>query len=221
MFHVKKKKMNDTSISVLAYPSDFLNSAKYIGLEHVAQKDCHHFYSPRVSSSGKFYGMDLWFTSDVEKLPCLISITDTTTTPPTVMTWAFDGMRSTIPPDAMGKCQYPKSICVEENYICKVRNNSDKVAIQKALSWVCNPENLDCSPIQPNGDHYYPNDLVSHANWAFNAYYQKNKDRQGSAACDFGGLAELVPPSNKARVIKSNLPPSAVFLFDLICPAML
>jgi len=211
-------KMND-SISVLQYPPSFLQNAKYISKDQVNQRECYHFYTPNVNDGGKIVGMDLWFTTDVEKLPCQISITDKSTNPATVTTYAFDGISSTIPPDAMGKCQFPKSVCVEESYLCHVKNTSDHIAVQGALGWVCNPANLDCTPIQPGGKNYYPNDLISHANWAFNGYYQKHKSQQGSAACNFGGLAELVPPKfiqkqNEKRGFSDNL--KLLFFTDLI-----
>jgi len=213
------KKMND-SLKAVKYPDSFLQNAKYIGKDHVNQRDCHHFYAPSVSDGFKNFGMDLWFTTDSEKLPCQISVTDGSSNPATVSTYAFDGISSQIPPDAMGKCQFPKSICVEEDYVCRVKNTSDPVAVQGALGWVCNPNNLDCSPIQPGGKNYFPNDLMSHANWAFNAYYQKNKSKQGSASCDFGGLAELIPPKFviQKRGFLDNL--KLLFEADIVCHTM-
>jgi len=46
------------------------------------------------------------------------------------------------------------------------------------LNYICGPANIDCSPINQGGDHYLPNDLISHANWAFNEYYQKIKKQE-------------------------------------------
>jgi hypothetical protein len=217
------KKMNE-SISTIPYPASFLKNAKYISKDRVNQRDCHHFYAPSVSDGARNFGMDLWFSADIERLPCQLSITDTSSNPPLVVTYAFDGISSTIPPDAIGRCQFPKSICVEDDYVCNVKNNSDKVAVQGALSWVCNPSNIDCTPIQPGGKNYYPNDLFSHANWAFNSYYLKHKAQQGSAACNFGGLAELVAP--KLQEKNTQIPKSflqnigALFRTDLTCPSL-
>lgn len=50
------------------------------------------------------------------------------------------------------------------------------------------------------GEHFYPNTIYDHADWAFNEYYSAHVDDQGALACDFGGVAELVvrpPPSPK------------------------
>jgi len=170
----RMRKLND-SISMINYPPSFAKNAKYIGKNRVNQRDCHHFYSPSVSDGSRNFGMDLWFTADADVLPCQISITDSSTNPALVTTYAFDGISKTIPPDAIGRCQFPKSICVEDDYVCNAKKTADNVAIQSALSWVCNPNNIDCTPIQPGGKNYYPNDLISHANWAFNAYYKKIK----------------------------------------------
>jgi len=162
--------------------------------------------------------MDLWFTTDDFKLPCLISLTDTTTNPFTVTSFAFDGLTPFIPPAAIGKCQFPRTACIGDNYVCNVKKNADTVAVVNALSWVCGQ--LDCSPINQGGDHYYPNNLVSHANWAFNQYYQKNKATQGSSACNFGGVAELVPPNSTVTTTGENMIKklNALYNFNIVCP---
>jgi len=209
------------SLSIIKYPDDFISNAKYMGIDHVGQGNCHHFYSPSVRDGSKYYGMDLWFTTEGEKLPCLITLTDTTSNPFLIQSFAFDGMTVNIPSSAMQKCQFPRTTCIGDNYVCNVKKNADTVAVVKALQWVCGSGALDCTPINQGGDHYFPNDLKSHANWAFNEYYQNNKDKQGNSACNFGGTAELVPPSNTTSSLPSengflrNL--SSLYLFDIVC----
>ncbi|XP_039071649.1 glucan endo-1,3-beta-glucosidase 13-like [Hibiscus syriacus] len=61
-----------------------------------------------------------------------------------------------------------------------------KSDLQKALDWVCGPGKADCSALQPGGGQCFePNDLVSHASFAFNNYYQKKG--LTDEACSFGG----------------------------------
>jgi len=105
-----------------------------------------------------------------------------------------------------------------------LKKNADKVAIINALNYICGPANIDCSPINQGGDHYLPNDLISHANWAFNEYYQKNKKTGGAGACSFGGIAELVPPTSRRvgekRTEYNILGLSEVYDFNIACPAI-
>jgi len=213
----------DYALSPLPFPTDFVNNAKKMGTDRVNQKFCYHYYSSAVRDGSKYYGMDLWFTNDTLKLPCQIVLTDTSTNPHTITTWAFDGISNSIPPDAKGKCELPKAACVEDDYVCHVKDNADKVKVQGGLEWVCGSGGIDCSPINPGGAHFYPDDLISHANWAFNAYYQKHKPTQGSAACDFSGSAHLVPPKRMVRNGKINSKLDnikAIFNMDIACPAL-
>lgn len=50
--------------------------------------------------------------------------------------------------------------------------------------------------IKPGGACFYPDTVISHASFAFNSYWQRERDSGGS--CDFGGAAVVVSsdPSN-------------------------
>lgn len=61
--------------------------------------------------------------------------------------------------------------------------------IQVAMDYACGA-GADCKPVQPNGPCYQPDNLLSHASFAFNSYWQKKKEAGGT--CDFGGTAMLV-----------------------------
>ncbi|CAN1227635.1 Glucan endo-1,3-beta-glucosidase [Linum grandiflorum] len=47
----------------------------------------------------------------------------------------------------------------------------------------------ECKEIQEEGACFHPNNLVSHASYAFNSYYQQNGN--SDIACNFGGAASL------------------------------
>ncbi|XP_059638266.1 glucan endo-1,3-beta-glucosidase 13 [Cornus florida] len=57
--------------------------------------------------------------------------------------------------------------------------------LQNALDWACGPGNVDCSAIQPSQPCFEPDNLVNHASFAFNSYYQQNGATD--VACSFGG----------------------------------
>ncbi|KAL5072570.1 hypothetical protein RYX36_011554 [Vicia faba] len=68
-----------------------------------------------------------------------------------------------------------------------------------ALNYACGA-GADCDPIHPNGSCYNPNTVESHASYAFNSFYQKNK--QASGTCDIAGSAHVVSidPSMKIDI---------------------
>ena len=46
-----------------------------------------------------------------------------------------------------------------------------------ALGWVCGPGGkVDCGPINTGGSHFFPNDAVDHANYAFTEFYHAHAD---------------------------------------------
>lgn len=72
---------------------------------------------------------------------------------------------------------------------CVASPSAKESDLQKALDWACGSGNVDCSPIQPGQPCYEPNNLASHASYAFNNYYQKNG--ASSVACNFGGTGNI------------------------------
>ncbi|PIN11631.1 Glucan endo-1,3-beta-D-glucosidase [Handroanthus impetiginosus] len=72
---------------------------------------------------------------------------------------------------------------------CVARPGSSPDDLQIALDWACGSGQADCSPIQAGGPCFEPNNLISHASYAFNNYYQQNGN--SDIACYFGGTAVL------------------------------
>ncbi|KAK8679327.1 hypothetical protein V6N13_144782 [Hibiscus sabdariffa] len=73
---------------------------------------------------------------------------------------------------------------------CVASSMSRKSDLQKALDWTCGPGKADCSAIQPGQKCFEPNNIFTHASFAFNDYYQQHG---GSVeACNFGGTGIIV-----------------------------
>ncbi|KAG4136184.1 hypothetical protein ERO13_D08G264400v2 [Gossypium hirsutum] len=68
---------------------------------------------------------------------------------------------------------------------CIASSKASEADLQNAIDWACGPGNVDCSAIQPSQPCFEPDNLVSHASFAFNSYYQQNG--ASDVACSFGG----------------------------------
>jgi len=78
------------------------------------------------------------------------------------------------------------------------------MALAQACSarWPCRKDcSIDCSPINPGGQHYEPNDIISHCDWVFSSYFQRWKMEEGEAACfiqpyyNLQEVGELIRPN--------------------------
>ncbi|KAL4201380.1 hypothetical protein AMTRI_Chr02g258390 [Amborella trichopoda] len=72
---------------------------------------------------------------------------------------------------------------------CVAVEDADKKMLQAALDWACGPGHTNCTEIQPGEVCYDPNNVKSHASYAFDSYYQKEGKVGGS--CDFNGVATV------------------------------
>ncbi|KAJ7955415.1 Glucan endo-1,3-beta-glucosidase [Quillaja saponaria] len=101
---------------------------------------------------------------------------------------------------------------------CVAKDGSDSDKLQASLNWACGPGQADCKAIQPGQRCYFPDNLKSHASYAFNDYYQKMQGVGGT--CDFDGTATTTtvdPSYGSCKYTGSNssttgggyLPPTA------------
>nr|CAD1837846.1 unnamed protein product [Ananas comosus var. bracteatus] len=82
---------------------------------------------------------------------------------------------------------------------CVAKPTVPEEKLQEAMDYACGEGGADCEEIKPNGSCYYPDNVVAHASYAFNSYWQMTKQRGGS--CGFDGTALLVntDPSLKIK----------------------
>ncbi|KAJ7973765.1 putative Glucan endo-1,3-beta-glucosidase [Quillaja saponaria] len=73
---------------------------------------------------------------------------------------------------------------------CIASNKASEIDLQNALDWACGSGNVDCTAIQPSQPCFEPDNLASHASYAFNSYYQQNGATD--VACSFGGTGVKV-----------------------------
>ena len=68
---------------------------------------------------------------------------------------------------------------------CIASSTASDGELKNGLNWACGAGNVDCSAIQASQPCFKPDNLVSHASYAFNSYYQLNGTPD--VACRFGG----------------------------------
>ncbi|KAI3443700.1 hypothetical protein Pfo_000365 [Paulownia fortunei] len=68
---------------------------------------------------------------------------------------------------------------------CIASTTASEADLHHGLDWACGSGNVDCSAIQPSQPCFEPDNLASHASYAFNSYYQQNGATD--IACSFGG----------------------------------
>jgi len=212
-------------LPLVSWPSDFLDKARYLGTNRVAQHYCDQFSAHGVSAAGQSVQIDAWFTNDTLQLPCQIYSFEIGSS--YHVNWAFDAFTPSIPMKKATNSTRARLFCAERDYSCDAKANAEPDRLGMGLRAACLPSLLDCDSLNPGGENYLPNDLLHHCNWAFNASFQQNKYALGEGACDFGGVAEMVPPKKKVpRILQSikkrdlgfPLNPVNWLLSDIVCP---
>ncbi|KAI3972741.1 hypothetical protein MKX01_019399 [Papaver californicum] len=84
----------------------------------------------------------------------------------------------------------PGSSSVEKRLWCVAKPSVPADDLQEAIDYACGVGGADCDEIKPNGSCYNPDTVVAHASYAFNSYWQKNKNNGGT--CSFGGTAMII-----------------------------
>ncbi|KXG36295.2 hypothetical protein SORBI_3002G314500 [Sorghum bicolor] len=79
---------------------------------------------------------------------------------------------------------------------CVAADDADLKAVQAAMDWACGPGRADCTAIQPGQACYQPDDVRSHASFAFDAYYQSQGRAAGSCYFQGAGMVTTVDPSH-------------------------
>lgn len=72
---------------------------------------------------------------------------------------------------------------------CVARGGADPKMVQAALDWACGPGKVDCSSLLQGKPCYEPDTVISHASYAFDAYYHRMA--MGDGTCDFNGVATI------------------------------
>ncbi|CAO2829975.1 unnamed protein product [Amaranthus hypochondriacus] len=72
---------------------------------------------------------------------------------------------------------------------CIAKEGADPKMLQAGLDWACGPGKVDCSPLLQGEPCYEPDNVVSHANYAFDTYYHKMAMAPGT--CYFNGVATI------------------------------
>jgi hypothetical protein len=121
----------------------------------------------------------------------------------TTLTTAFEGFKE-FGGGFPSQCFISASDCEDAPKVCVANRAVSPDEVQAALSWVCGQEN--CTAINPGGDHFYPNILYPHADYAFDEWYQTH--RTSPSGCSFNGAAYLVP-CNRTKCVMCNASSSA------------
>ncbi|KAL0877355.1 hypothetical protein Bca101_027060 [Brassica carinata] len=87
---------------------------------------------------------------------------------------------------------------------CTAREGADPKMLQAALDWACGPGKIDCSPIKQGEACYEPDNVVAHANYAFDTYYHQTGNNP--EACNFNGVASITTtdPSHGSCVFEGS-----------------
>ncbi|GAB2299131.1 hypothetical protein Dimus_033203 [Dionaea muscipula] len=102
---------------------------------------------------------------------------------------------------------------------CAPKDGVDKRMIQAALDWACGAGKVDCSPLLQGQPCYEPDNVIAHATYAFNTYYQKMGRAGGT--CDFNGVAEITTtnPSHGTCIFPGSGFINSTFLANASAPS--
>ncbi|XP_044467671.1 glucan endo-1,3-beta-glucosidase 2-like [Mangifera indica] len=102
---------------------------------------------------------------------------------------------------------------------CTAKDGADPKMLQAALDWACGVGKVDCSPLQQGKPCYEPDNVITHATYAFDTYYhQMGKTPE---ACDFNGVAAITTtdPSHGSCMFPGSLGRNGSFV-NITAPSM-
>ncbi|KAF8410213.1 hypothetical protein HHK36_002735 [Tetracentron sinense] len=118
--------------------------------------------------------------------------------PPEVLVPSYPPDVPILPPCIAADTGAPTPETGEEKGIwCVAKPSVPADTLQEAMDYACGKGGADCGEIMPSGSCYYPDTAVAHASYAFNSYWQKNKNNGGT--CGFGGTAMLINSDPKEK----------------------
>ncbi|XP_061360612.1 glucan endo-1,3-beta-glucosidase 4-like [Gastrolobium bilobum] len=95
-----------------------------------------------------------------------------------------------------GSTVYPLSFSASNHsgnssaFFCVAKDGADTDKLQAGINWACGQGHANCAAIQAGRPCYFPNNVKSHASYAYNDYYQKMHNAGGT--CDFDGTATTI-----------------------------
>ncbi|OIW02658.1 hypothetical protein TanjilG_29434 [Lupinus angustifolius] len=92
-----------------------------------------------------------------------------------------------------------------DTIFCVAKDGADPEMLQAALDWACGPGKVEFSPLLQGQPCYEPDNVIAHANYAFDSYYHKMGKTPDS--CDFNGVATIssADPSHGSCIFQGSL----------------
>lgn len=115
----------------------------------------------------------------------------------------FSGMPPCNPVDDTARAPAPGGIGVVQKLWCVAKPSVPGETLQEAVDYACGEGGAECEEISPSGNCYNPDNVVAHASYAFNSYWQKTKRNGGT--CNFGGTAMLISSDPSKYSVFSSL----------------
>ncbi|XP_061342916.1 glucan endo-1,3-beta-glucosidase 2-like isoform X2 [Gastrolobium bilobum] len=72
---------------------------------------------------------------------------------------------------------------------CIAKDGADPKMLQAGIDWACGPGKVDCSPLLQGESCYEPDNVIAHANYAFDTYYHQMG--KSTESCDFNEMATI------------------------------
>lgn len=80
---------------------------------------------------------------------------------------------------------------------CIAKDGADPKMLQAGIDWACGPGKVDCSPLLQGETCYEPDNVVAHANYAFDTYYHMMG--KSTESCDFNEMA-IISTSDPSKL---------------------